>query len=288
MTSENKDMTYVLFHANCPDGFGAATVAWMNFGDNATYIPVQYGEPLPEIADGSYVFIVDFSYDRETLIALKERSELLVVLDHHKTARDALEGLDFATFDLSKSGSVLAWEYFHPNGLAPLLIRYIQDRDLWQWKLPDSREVSAFLSIQDRNFTRWSELVNESMGFLKAPMAWVAMGKAVLASQRIQASSLCDHAVTANIGGFKVPSVNSPLLQSEIGEELCIRNPEASFAAVYFVLGGKEVVWSLRSRNGFDVSAVAKSFGGGGHPSAAGFKVPISELKGAFDVSPLA
>jgi nanoRNase/pAp phosphatase (c-di-AMP/oligoRNAs hydrolase) len=29
--------------------------------------------------------------------------------------------------------------------------------------------------------------------------------------------------------------------------------------------------WSLRSRPGFDVAAVAKSLGGGGHAQAAGF-----------------
>lgn len=274
-------MKYVLYHASCPDGFGAALAAWTRYRDDAKYIPVQYGEPLPEIEDGSEVYIVDFSYDRETLLSLKSRVETLVVLDHHKTARDALAGLDFATFDMDKSGAVLAWQYFHPGCATPSLFLLLQDRDLWKWELPNSRACSAYFSVIPRDFNAWNILLSESMDCRHGH--WVDKGEAILAAQAIQASSLCDHAITANVRGYSVPSVNSPLLQSEIGEELCKRFPDAPFAAVFFHLGGKEVVWSLRSRNGFDVSAVAKSMGGGGHPAAAGFKIPIQQPGGMFD-----
>lgn len=264
--------TYVLYHANCPDGFGAALAAWLTLDDTAFYIPVQYGEPLPEIIDGSPVYIVDFSYDREMLLALKARCPALVVIDHHKTAKDALADLDFATFDMDKSGAVLTWEHFNPGVDVPLLLQYVQDRDLWRWKLQDSREVSAFLSIRPREFGVWEALLEAAEDGI--PESWVYMGDAVLTSQKTQAASLCDHAFTVQVGGQTIPAVNSPLLQSEIGEELCKRNPDAPFAAAFFCLGLDTEVWSLRSRNGFDVSAVAKSYGGGGHPAAAGFKVP--------------
>lgn len=35
---------------------------------------------------------------------------------------------------------------------------------------------------------------------------------------------------------------------------------------------------SLRSNGDYDVSAIAKAFGGGGHKNAAGFEVPIATL----------
>ncbi|NIV11578.1 MAG: bifunctional oligoribonuclease/PAP phosphatase NrnA, partial [Aliifodinibius sp.] len=38
-----------------------------------------------------------------------------------------------------------------------------------------------------------------------------------------------------------------------------------------------EVVYSLRSRGDFDVSALAERFGGGGHKNAAGFRVKRSK-----------
>jgi nanoRNase/pAp phosphatase (c-di-AMP/oligoRNAs hydrolase) len=37
---------------------------------------------------------------------------------------------------------------------------------------------------------------------------------------------------------------------------------------------------SLRSNGDYDVSAIAKVFGGGGHKNAAGFEVPLSTLIG--------
>lgn len=128
-------MTTVLYHANCKDGFGAAWAAYQHFGESAKYIPVQYSEPLPEIEDGDNVFIVDFSYSRDILVPLSERCNLTVI-DHHKTAFEALTGLNFATFDMNRSGAVLTYKHFFPDRTPPDLLFYIQDRDLWLWNLP--------------------------------------------------------------------------------------------------------------------------------------------------------
>ena len=40
---------YVLYHDHCADGFAAAYVCWRKFGEAATYLPVQYGQPVPEM-----------------------------------------------------------------------------------------------------------------------------------------------------------------------------------------------------------------------------------------------
>lgn len=275
--------TYVLYHDNCNDGFGAAWASWLTLGDeDVTYVPVQYGRPLPEIRDGSTVYIVDFSYDRETLIALSQRSKRVTVLDHHRTAKEALTGLDGTnnnlsiTFDMAKSGAVLAWEHFHPGEPLPLLLAYVQDRDLWTWKLPSSREFSAALSLEAREFGRWSDLetsLSDDSLYCDALTRFTAKGTVILEYQAGLVAGLAAKAHLARVGGHEVPAVNSPLFQSELGEELCKMHPDSPFAAVYFKLNPAEEVWSLRSRGGFDVSAVARQLGGGGHPAAAGFKV---------------
>ena len=72
--------THVLYHACCPDGFAAAFAAWLNLGDTATYTPVAYGEPPPEIPDGSHVSIVDFSYSRPILEKMRAAAASLIVL----------------------------------------------------------------------------------------------------------------------------------------------------------------------------------------------------------------
>ena len=64
--------------------------------------------------------------------------------------------------------------------------------------------------------------------------------------------------------------VNTPLLASEACEALLKRFPDAPFAAACHDRGDQRK-WSLRSCGEFDVSEVARSLGGGGHPHAAGF-----------------
>ncbi len=59
-------------------------------------------------------------------------------------------------------------------------------------------------------------------------------------------------------------------MSSEVAGELSEGHP---FAAVY-VETSTDIIWSLRSRGDFDVSEIAKKFGGGGHKNAAGFTVP--------------
>lgn len=261
----------VLYHANCPDGFGAAYAAWTVLGDAATYRPVNYGQPCPPEVEGgvSRLFILDFSYPRATLERLRECAREILVLDHHKTARDELAGLPYALFDLDRSGAVLAWEHFHPGEPVPLLLRYVQDRDLWRWELEDSREVSEALASYDRDFATW-DAIRRRLDAEEYP-DFALEGGHILRAKRRQVAALCDRAFPADVGGHRVPAVNSPLFQSEVGEELCKRHPEAPFAAIFSVGDGDEI-WSLRSRDGFDVSAVAKQLGGGGHPAAAGFR----------------
>ena len=72
-------------------------------------------------------------------------TERLLVLDHHITAEKALAGLPYAYFDLKKSGAVLAWEWAHDHPV-PWILEYIQDKDLWTWALPLSREINAAIA----------------------------------------------------------------------------------------------------------------------------------------------
>ena len=152
---------YVLYHASCADGFGAAYAAWKKLGSQAKYIPVSYHEYLPDMRENSEVYILDLSYPRDVLIDLNARMKKVIVLDHHKTAQENLRGLVFAKFDMEKSGAVLAWEYFHPDKEVPILLEYVQDRDLWQWNLLNSQEVNDLIWSYDRTFEEWQKLASK-------------------------------------------------------------------------------------------------------------------------------
>src|SRR3990172_3092327 len=147
----------ILYHGNCPDGTGSALAAYFKFGEDASYVAVSYGQSMPELPDGCPVYILDFSYPREVLESLKQSHPDLVVLDHHATAQKDLIGLSYAKFDMNKSGSVLSWEHFSAEAV-PEFFLYLQDRDLWKFLLPMSREVSMALRSYPMDFRFWFHL----------------------------------------------------------------------------------------------------------------------------------
>ncbi len=74
--------------------------------------------------------------------------------------------------------------------------------------------------------------------------------------------------------GHRILSVNATVLFSEIAGELAKGRP---FGACYFDRQDGKRQWSLRSDdNGIDVSAIAKSHGGGGHAHASGYEVNVA------------
>jgi hypothetical protein len=257
---------HVLYHAFCADGFGAAWAAWKRFGSEAQYLPVQHGSPPPAVPAGSEVYVLDFAYSRAETEAMRRDASVMTVIDHHRTAEEELRGLPGLIFDNEKSGAVLSWEYFHPGKAVPELLRYVMDRDLWLHRLPRSREVFAGLSSHPMEFEVWDALDIPALA---------EEGGIVLRYQRELVTLVCGSAHLETIAGYRVPVVNAPLLGSEVGEELLKRYADAPFVAVYFDRGDGKRQWSLRSREDFDVSKVARLYQNGGHRQAAGFESEI-------------
>lgn len=83
---------YVLYHAACHDGFGAAYAAWKKFGDSAKYVATSDRVRYPEfIPDGSEVYLLDFAFGREVIDALRVKMSRVMILDHHVTIQKDLE-----------------------------------------------------------------------------------------------------------------------------------------------------------------------------------------------------
>lgn len=255
-------MTYVLYHDNCYDGFGAAYAAFKALGrTNVKYIPVKHSDPIPQMEFGSRVYILDFSYARDVMEQASQSYDL-IVLDHHATAEKELAGLSYVTFDMNKSGAILAWEYFH-DGPPPKLLQYVQDRDLWRFYLPCSKLVNAALQLYPMQFEIWDLLNVDDL---------VTEGKVALALKEQTVAMICKQTYKFMMPENEcVPVVNATAFWSEVGDKLLQLHPDAKFCASWYKMGNGGTYWSLRSRGEFDVGAYAKRQGGGGHRSAAGF-----------------
>jgi len=265
MDPNNVDI--VIYHGGCSDGFGAAFAAWKLLGSRAKYVPGKFGTPPPDVT-GKNVVIVDFSYDNATTKAMIEDAKELLVLDHHKSAMIELHDISQTHFDMNKSGAILGWEFFHPGKEPPKFLSYIQDRDLWNWELPYSKEFSAAFDMVEMKFEDYDAYTDNSV-FDDA----VKRGSYILAHKRTFINKIMGRAAKRKIQGRSALVVNSSHWMSEFGMHLA----KFTDVAVVWFLDHKDSSYHVSFRSvtpDTDVSEIAKVFGGGGHRSAAGCRWP--------------
>jgi hypothetical protein len=268
-------MTLCIYHGNCADGFGAAWAVRQAVPE-AEFFAATYQAPPPDVT-GKHVVMVDFSYKRPVLLDMASKAESILILDHHKSAVEDLVDLPTnvtAIFDMERSGAMMAWQHYFPDDPPPRLIEHIQDRDLWRFALPGTREIQANVFSYPYDFGVWDRLMASDVELLRGEGAAIERKhhKDIAELVRVTKRRMV-------IAGFDVPVANLPYtLSSDAGHLMAQDEP---FAACYWdVPDGR--VFSLRSSDaGQDVSAVAKTYGGGGHRNASGFKVPHSHVLGS-------
>lgn len=276
----------IIAHDNCVDGFTAAWIAERSLSQERRVAPevlfVSYGSEPPDVR-GRDVYVLDFSYPRETMIRMHEEARSLVVLDHHKTAAEALEGLDFATFDMDKSGAMLAWEHFYPNSPPTRLVEYVMDRDLWLNERENTRAATAHIQSTEKTMSNWDQLqFAYSFDSVVVPSGWAILRyRAQLVESILQDVKVFAVVTGATDGELEFESIGvvsapgmlaSDVCHAILGRSFDGRGP-VTIAAAHYTLNDERLKFSLRSKNGEgpDVAKIAKKFGGGGHKHASGF-----------------
>jgi len=280
---KNDPTPLVLYHGrSCPDGFAAALAARLYYGDAVECLGLDHGDiktvdDLPPL-QGRAVYILDFSFDAPILKDIEQRAAKLVLLDHHKSAAEKLTGFacrcGVVHFDMGKSGARLAWEFFHPDATLPDLVRYVEDRDIWAWKYPESPAFLAALDMEPFDFFRWAQIAAFTRSELEA---FMARGQAMDEKFTKLATDLAEGAQPVAFNGQQGLMVNAPgVFHSLVGDLLSRKS--GTFALMWNAGKGGVIKVGLRSQRGFDCIPLAESMGGGGHPQACGFKLPAERL----------
>ncbi|WOL05880.1 hypothetical protein Cni_G14611 [Canna indica] len=181
----------VLYHYPCPDGVFAALAAHLYFSavskpvlffPNTVYDPLRVNDlPLDEVND---VYLLDFVGPSGFIAEISTKVDSVTILDHHKTAFEALSGNVFIgknvtkVIDMDRSGATIAFDFFkeklsvrtniskdlgiYPHGKVGYklvsdskyervhkLFKYIEDADLWRWELPHSKAFTS--GLKDMN-----------------------------------------------------------------------------------------------------------------------------------------
>ena len=266
--------TVIIYHAECPDGFGAAWAAWKHFGDHATYLPVYHQTLPPDAVVGKHVYTIDYSYPREMVREYAPQALSWTIIDHHPSNEPSLPLSTKHLFDLNHSAAVLSWNFFHPAAPTPKLLQYIEDVDLWRFLLPDTKILQESWGLRDQDFAIWSTMVDD---FESDQTRKKYLDEGMVLRKKIDQTRdrLIETAETVEFEGYTCLMVNAPVQVSEIGNQLAKKLPPIG---IVWSRRKKKVIVSLRSDGTVDVAKLAERYGGGGLSAAAAFSWEVDNF----------
>lgn len=300
----------VFYHNNCMDGVASAYAVHCSVPDDkkndVEYVAWQYGpvseetfrESIKPSIVGKKVLYVDYLIPTEWLYKVCEVARDVRVIDHHlTTAQDLrdwphLSSVDNfrSIVDLGHSACVLSWDAFNKDEM-PWFFRYVEDYDLWRFLLSDSKAVNLALNthvagVQSARsaeqskahsafglFGVWTNYDNARINDMKVGGNSMLMFQGTMVAQLSKRYFVVNHVTQRN---HTVYLVHSAILRNEIADELLCNYSECDIVGIYSVhIERERIVCSLRSCSNthVDCAAIAKSLGGGGHRSAAAFRV---------------
>lgn len=262
----------ILYHGNCPDGFGGAYAAWKKFGDAAEYVPLSRdtAPPAPESFSGAALYFVDFSFDQELMDAYVSHAKSVAVLDHHEGVKDVIKSMPEYRYATDHSGAVITWNYFHPDTPVPTLLQYIEQGDLYRFDLPHADALLSYVYTIPHSFSAWENLSRE----LEDPEQFEKrrlMGEQFAAHKDIVVEQIMHLAELVEFEGYRCYLAScSKQFTSQVGNKLARKLPPIALIASVHAWGLRV---SLRSDGTTDVSELARRHGGNGHPYAAAFSL---------------
>lgn len=284
-----RDFDLVAFHSidgyqHCDDGFAAAYAIWSHIQDEIQYYPATYDmSPNMEQFKGKNVLFVDCSYKRPIMEQLEKICAKIVVLEHHPSAKKELGDKAYFYYTSEHSGCVLTWHTFFAEEPVPLLLRYIEENDIWQFKTEGVQQILAKLRSLPQDFNVWKDFEIS----LTNPKIWQSyheQGLAILENRKRITQQLLKTAHWLEIGGYRIRAVNcSMAFVAPVANALLNYN---HFGCAYFINHAGRVLFNLRSREDkIDVGELARGLGGGGHRNASGFDKDIHYLAHAIQLT---
>ena len=307
-------MKHVIFaHSHCTDGLCAASIMKraINICFNTEDIVVifaRYGAEKKaleqaEIDDKTDVYIVDFSFSREDTLDIAKKCKNLVILDHHITALEKLEGIEKESdnieffFDNNMSGATLVNGFvakrFLDFGKSQEVVNYVaelvEDRDLWNFKLEDTKAFGEFVfsQIEPNDIDAFSEILFDSS--MKKIQSYVDLGNILEKNKKKQVNQRLEQMQNPTVLEIPYPETSEqvqiifvnetqPDLVSELGNTICKKFQKP--VCLYKILSNGMVSLSFRSMdNLIDMSKIAVALGGGGHRNAAACVVSFEDFK---------
>lgn len=298
---DKKEITLVLYHANCIDGLASASTVKRFYElhslDQPKFISCNYNDKISFTCCDENVLIVDFSFDYETMKRIIEETKgNVLIIDHHATSAESLKEIadEYKQFDNSFCGAVLTWRYFFPKSEIPELLEYIQDYDLWKteskrkWKEMNFL-ISYLLSEEEKKIDLMESLLDETITHPEKIVKMVKRGivykdyvDSIVGKQinSVMLLAMDDPVEKQNkilrLQSILVAVVNATNFINELSDRILQTTPQVDAVITYRSTidgtGRNKFICSVRSTT-YPAHLFAKQFGGGGHQQASGFSV---------------
>ena len=251
------------------DGRCAAAIVRRAMG-GGRFIAADYRRsiPLPPLATGETVVVVDYFPDPHAMQSLRQRAQRLIWIDHHASsmACRAYAGLE-GRREEGRAACELVWEYFYPQQPLPRSVSLAADRDVWTWHYGE--ETASFcegirLIPHGPEDTVWQELLAGDRPTLETILREGAVCRRYQLALAV--AFVERYGFETEFEGYRCFAANLNLFGSDVfGErfdryEICIS----------FTYDGFRYHITLYSQQ-TDVLPLAVRHGGGGHHGAAGF-----------------
>ena len=282
-----REINTVFFHSPCQDGLASAWVASKYAKEhnlNYEFVGISNNSKgfETDITNKNIIFF-DYAPDQIQLQLLNQQAKQFFIVDHHKTNEERLRSLTNVIFKMDKSGVGLAWEYFYPEETTPmpLFLEMIQDRDLWTWKIHNSRpfcygffNYTCLTNTLEESFKLFDSVHRDQTKFDEI----LAIGIILEKRKQKQIEGIIKKVSTKTYlyKGNKVCIVNCDHeLASDLGN-MILKTYDYDFTVCWRYDHLSEEYWlSLRADGNVDVSEICKELGGGGHKNASGCSTKI-------------
>lgn len=277
------EVDILVYHDNCIDGFGCVISAEYylrvhNSEQKIIYVAASYDKELEVDVANKNVIFCDFSYKKNKMDEIKMKAKNILILDHHKSAVAELEHLDkcYKVLDMNQSGAYITWSYFNGHYDIPLLIKYIQDNDLWIKKMEYTNEIYAYLNSLEKHIPNFYVLLDDGSLLKK-----IDIGMLILKKENEDMNALLNNSIVKPINiknkTYMVAMLECSIYKykSELGNRMLLLHNLCDFAMIYnYEEVNDKTYISLRSNNfKTDVSEIAALYGGGGHRNASGISL---------------
>lgn len=271
----------------------------------------NYGGPIPDLSEYDKIIMCDISFPIKNMMELiKTYKENFIYIDHHQRTINELilanennlpySGLVTIDGGIKYAACELVWQYFFPKESTPEIIRLLGMYDSFRHKSTNQEQkvlefqYGAIQAIS--NYNEAYKYLQESLTYQKGAKVNTIIAYILNAGIPIY-QYLCTEAKQIYKNAFPIMFQEKTHDDGEkagvkFRKFFCVNHNRFNpinfnidyhkegydgFASFYY--DNNKWAFSLYNDNGeFDVSNIAKQFGGGGHAGASGFGIDNIEI----------